>query len=89
MKRLHLLVSGCVQGVGFRYHARKKAQDLSIAGWIRNLPDGRVELIIQGEESALKTMIDWCRKGPDRGFVTALEVEELPIDPTLSGFKVY
>lgn len=89
MKRLHFLVSGRVQGVGFRYHARKEAQALSIAGWVRNLPDGRVELMIQGEESALEALVAWCRRGPDRGFVTSLEMEELPIDPTLSGFKVY
>jgi acylphosphatase len=52
-KRLHLYCSGSVQGVGFRYAAERLAEDLGLAGWVRNLTDGRVEVLVEGKESAL------------------------------------
>ena len=53
MKRFHLLIKGRVQMVGFRYFTRKKAQELGVNGWIKNLPDGDVEAVIEGEDSAV------------------------------------
>jgi len=57
-KRLHIYYNGRVQGVGFRFSAEYIAQELNLTGWIKNLPDGRVELIAEGDEGILKKLID-------------------------------
>ena len=72
----HVLVSGRVQGVGFRWYAREKAQELGLAGSVANLPDGRVEAWIEGESGAVEAMLAWLRHGPPAARVTNLEVVE-------------
>lgn len=72
----HVLVSGRVQGVGFRWHAREKAQELGLAGWVANLPDGRVEAWLEGEVAAVEAMLLWLRRGPTAARVTNVEVVE-------------
>lgn len=62
--RAHVLVSGRVQGVLFRANTKEKADKLGIAGWVRNLADGRVEAVFEGKEQDVKLMVDWVRKGP-------------------------
>lgn len=64
MERLHLLVSGRVQGVGFRAAARRQANGLHLTGYIRNLPDGRVEVIAEGKRGALEIFSRWVGEGP-------------------------
>ena len=61
---LHVLIAGRVQGVGFRFSARQEAAELGLEGWVRNLPDGRVEGEFTGERSGLDRMLAWCRVGP-------------------------
>lgn len=61
---LHVYISGQVQGVGFRWAARSRARALDLNGWVRNLPDGRVEGEFEGERPALESMLAWCRVGP-------------------------
>jgi acylphosphatase len=73
--RAHLYISGRVQGVFFRYETRRVAKDLGISGWVRNLPDGRVEAIAEGEEGAVEEFIQFCRRGPPAARVTKVEVE--------------
>ena len=73
-KAVHLYISGRVQGVGYRYSAFNQAQKLGIRGWVRNLPDGRVEMFLEGEEKPLDMMVSWCHKGPQMSFVTSVEV---------------
>ncbi len=63
MKQLHVLVSGFVQGVGFRVFTIRKARKLGITGWVRNLSDGRVEAKLQGEEEKLNELIKHIKKG--------------------------
>ncbi len=63
-ERLHLLVSGRVQGVGFRYGVHARAMEWGLHGWVRNLPDGRVEGLFEGDHHALTNMLDWCGHGP-------------------------
>ena len=70
----HVLVSGRVQGVGFRWHARAAAEDRSLTGWVKNLPDGRVEVWLEGEEPAVDSMVAWLRKGPSAARVEHVEV---------------
>ena len=72
----HVLVSGRVQGVGFRWHARERAQELGLAGWIANLPDGRVEVWLEGEAEGVEAMLAWLRRGPSAVRVSGLEVVE-------------
>jgi acylphosphatase len=58
--RAHVLVSGKVQGVFFRQKTQRQAQSFGVTGWVRNLPDGRVEAVFEGEEEAVKALVDYC-----------------------------
>ena len=74
---IHFYVSGRVQGVFFRMYTRQQAQRNKLTGWVRNLPDGRVEGMASGEASALKAFCEWLHQGPDLAGVSDVEVEEL------------
>ena len=63
-RRVHLLVSGRVQGVCYRMYACEEAERLGITGWVRNLHDGKVEIAAEGEEASLDKFVEWCRLGP-------------------------
>ena len=69
-------VSGRVQGVGFRFFARRAAESESVAGWARNLPDGRVETLVEGEDGAVDRYLSKIRRGPVGGRVDDVEVHE-------------
>jgi acylphosphatase len=64
MKRIHVYISGIVQGVFFRAATRRAAADLNLTGWVRNMDDGRVEAVLEGEDSDVEKMIAWCKVGP-------------------------
>jgi len=70
------LVSGRVQGVGFRFFAERAAREAGVRGWVRNLPDGRVETIAEGKERAVARYLEKIRRGPFAGSVADFEVEE-------------
>lgn len=74
MLRKHLYISGRVQGVYFRAHTREKAKSLGVTGWVRNLPYGRVEAVIEGSGDAVEKMMEWCRTGTPPARVDHLEV---------------
>lgn len=76
MKRIHVTVSGTVQGVFFRARTFSTAQSLFLTGWVKNRPDGRVEAVFEGDKDALAAMIAWCRKGPPFAKVTDVTVSE-------------
>ena len=61
ISRAHVWFSGRVQGVFFRANTEKKAKELGLSGWVRSLPDGRVEAVFEGERSAVERLIEWCR----------------------------
>ncbi len=88
MKTVRMLVSGIVQGVGFRYFAYKTALKLNITGWVRNLPDGRVEIVAQGKESDLNAYIREIRIGPRMASVRNIDIEEQPNDPIYNRFDI-
>lgn len=75
MKRAHIFISGRVQGVFFRANTRKKALDLGLTGWVKNLRDGRVEAVFEGDESAVKKIVEWCHKGPPHAKVTNVDAD--------------
>ena len=72
--RSHVWVSGRVQGVWFRQSCASMAEELDVSGWVRNLPDGRVEAVFEGPIESLDRMVAWCRAGPPRAVVNAVEV---------------
>ena len=72
--RAHLFISGRVQGVNYRRDTRLKALRLGLTGWVRNLPDRRVEVVTEGEEGSVEELIRWCRKGPPLAIVRGMEV---------------
>jgi acylphosphatase len=74
--RTHVFVSGDVQGVFFRYETRERARAHGLAGWVRNIPDGRVEAVFEGAQEAVQAMVDWCRQGPSGARVTEVEVAD-------------
>jgi acylphosphatase len=75
LARAHLYVSGRVQGVGFRFSAVDAARRLGLHGWVRNLPDGRVESEAEGEQTQVEAFVAWCRRGPPAAEVDDVEVE--------------
>lgn len=72
--RAHVYVSGGVQGVYFRSHTRNKAYELSLTGWVRNMDDGRVEAVFEGDDADVKRMLEWCRIGEGFARVDSVEV---------------
>ncbi len=72
--RRRLLVSGDVQGVFFRDSCKRRAEKEGVAGSARNLPDGRVEVVLEGEPEAVDAVAHWCREGPPHAQVTSVEV---------------
>jgi acylphosphatase len=73
MVRAHVYVSGRVQGVFFRDETQDEAVRQGVTGWVRNLPDGRVEAIFEGEKDKVDRLVEFCRLGPHRGRVTRVE----------------
>ena len=86
-ERAHVYVSGQEQGVNFRGGTQEKAEELGLNGWVRNLQDGRVEAVFEGEPGAVREMIEWCESGPSSAGVENVSVErEEPSGDT--GFEV-
>ena len=77
--RVRAVVAGRVQGVFYRASTCEEARARELVGWVRNLPDGRVELEAQGPAAAVDDLIAWCRRGPDAARVDALEVEPVAL----------
>ena len=76
MKRIHVYVSGQVQGVFYRAECRRKAQELGVGGFARNLPDGRVEAAFEGEDDAVDAMVRWCHEGTSYAEVASVDAAE-------------
>ena len=72
--RRRVVVTGRVQGVFYRAACRAHAEGLGVSGWARNLADGRVEVVVEGEVSAVDALVRWCGKGPPRALVTSVAV---------------
>jgi acylphosphatase len=72
----HLHIYGTVQGVWYRESMRQEAEQLGVAGWVRNRFDGSVEALVQGAPQAVEAIIEWCKLGPERAEVTRVEIAE-------------
>jgi acylphosphatase len=86
--RAHMFVSGKVQGVFFRQHTRRQAVIHNVKGWIKNLSDGRVEAVFEGDESAVKAMLEFCRVGPKGASVTAFSMDWEPLRYEFGSFNI-
>lgn len=86
--RAHIYVSGRVQGIFFRYHTQELAQRLGVKGWVRNLRDGRVEAVFEGEREQVEEMVKFCRTGPPGAKVNNVEVKWENYLGEFSGFEV-
>jgi acylphosphatase len=84
VKTVRVLISGRVQGVSYRAWTCKEATKLGIQGWVRNLSDGRVEAVFSGDETAVSTMIEKCKRGPLLARVDG--IEQFPCDEAPTGF---
>jgi acylphosphatase len=80
----HLIISGRVQGVGYRASMIDEARRLGVTGWVRNRRDGKVEAVVDGDPGAVAAIVDWARRGPRGSAVTDVAVEET--DGAFSGF---
>ncbi len=74
-ERLEIRVRGVVQGVGFRWHTMRQAEALGLGGWVRNLPDGTVQIVAEGPRAALERLLAWARQGPPHASVAAADAE--------------
>ncbi len=87
-RRVHIFVTGRVQGVFFRAETKKQASGLGLSGWVRNLDDNRVEAVFEGGESDIEKMLDWCRKGPRLAHVRGVEIVEEPPTGRFEDFRI-
>ena len=71
--RTRVIVSGRVQGVWFRETTRRMAEEAGVCGWVRNLPDGDVEAVFEGEAENVARAVEWTRRGPERALVTSVQ----------------
>ncbi len=88
MRRVRIWVSGRVQGVCFRAATQQQANKLSLTGYVKNLPDGRVEIVAEGSDTALQKLEDWSHKGPLMAKVENVITSEIAITEPFSDFKV-
>lgn len=86
--RARVLVSGVVQGVSFRAYTADEARRLGLNGWVRNLPDGRVELEVEGERAQVEALVAWCHRGPPAAQVDAVDAEWAAFRGDLPPFHV-
>ncbi len=88
VRSLKGFVSGRVQGVGFRYFVRRQAEAEHLGGYVRNLPDGRVEFLLQGDGDALERVIERIRRGPSFARVSELVIDEIDVSENLTEFII-
>jgi acylphosphatase len=87
-KRVHVIVVGDVQGIGFRMSCQRRAITLGVRGWVRNRWDGSVEALFEGEAAAVDALVEWCRHGSPAPYVERVEVKAEPLGLPEKGFRV-
>ncbi len=86
--RLQVIIAGSVQGVFFRAGTVSEAKKLGLVGWVRNVEDGSVEVMAEGERSALESLLDWCYHGPEGAVVASIEYRWLEATGEFGNFSV-
>jgi acylphosphatase len=88
MMLLHIIFAGRVQGIGFRKFVKKKADEFGVKGFVRNLPDGTVEVLVEGDEETLKSFFDAIENGPPLAEVNGIRYEFIEKDGGFDEFKI-
>ena len=88
LRQLRMLVSGRVQGVGFRYTARDEAQGLGLRGWVRNRLSGEVEIVAEGREDVLRMLVAWAHLGPPAAHVSTVHEEWSEYTGQFADFRI-
>jgi len=88
MKQVHVIISGTVQGVGYRYFVKSWARQFGITGWVGNMADGRVEGIFKGDDRAIENLIEKCRKGPFLSEVKNIDVNDQDTEEVFEDFRI-
>lgn len=87
-ERVHVFISGRVQGVGFRASTRREAKELGVEGWVKNLSDGRVEAIFEGDEESVEEMVEWSKEGSRTARVEEVDVSREKYRDDFEKFEV-
>ena len=88
MKRIHLIISGIVQGVGFRFYTRDVALEIGVKGWVKNLPDGTVEIVAEGSKEEIEAFMKQLKKGYLGRNIYGIEEREEPYKGDLGSFEI-
>jgi acylphosphatase len=88
IKQLHLIIKGTVQGVFYRQSTKQKAEELGVYGVVKNLENGDVDVVAEGEEDKLKMLLDWCWKGPENSDVEDIIVKWRSCENKYSAFRI-
>lgn len=88
MTAKRVFISGKVQGVYFRLYTQNMAKQLGLKGWVRNLPDGRVEALFEGSTDNVANMLSWCRQGSPKSRVDSIQVEDFNLEHDLADFSI-
>ncbi len=87
-KAYEIVCRGKVQGVFFRASSKEKAEELNLLGWVKNLPNGDVQIYVEGEQEYLEAFIDWCHKGPIYAMVKEVIAEETYFEENITSFEI-
>ncbi|NJL86144.1 MAG: acylphosphatase [Leptolyngbyaceae cyanobacterium SM1_1_3] len=88
MERIQLIVHGVVQAVGFRYHTCQEALQLGVTGYVKNLPDGTVEIVAEGSPDALRALSGWAKQGPPAAQVRHIEIAKAEATGEFNSFAI-
>jgi acylphosphatase len=88
VKAFQVKVSGRVQGVCFRAYTREMAKRMGVAGWVRNVSDGTVEVFMQGPDEKVNSLLSWCYQGPAGASVASVDYVEISVDPSINKFSI-
>jgi acylphosphatase len=88
MTRVSVIVHGRVQGVAFRHYASCRARELGVTGWVRNLPNGSVEGLFEGDDESVAALVEWCHSGPPAANVDRLEISQGSYSGQFNGFEI-
>jgi acylphosphatase len=88
MDRVHLIIKGVVQGVGFRHSTRMQASQLGLTGYVKNLPDGNVEVIAEGPSQAVNELLEWAKQGPPTAQVKQIDIDYEEANGEFTDFSV-
>ncbi len=87
-KAVQIFIQGRVQGVGFRYSARRMAESLGVCGWVKNEYNGTVTALCEGNSPAVDAFVRWCRKGPPSAHVTGVDIKNIPFQGMYRSFSI-